>query len=104
MNKFDSIIKRITQIHFIEMSLACQLVTVISIYVLIFTFNLLSKDYFIGILSWMLLMSAAPISFIFGLLGIIFDKHKLLAIVTTCVAGIPTFFVIYSYIDILRRR
>ena len=101
MKKFTSIINNIAQIHFIEMSIACQWVTVISICVLIFTSNLPSKSTFIIVISNMLLIGAAPISFIFGFLGLIFDKNKLLAIVTTCVAGIPTFILVYNCINIL---
>jgi hypothetical protein len=51
-----------------------------------------------GPVAGMLTVTCAPTSFIFGVLGIILDKWKLLAIFTTILSGIPTYFVVYHLV------
>ena len=44
-------------------------------------------------------MFSFPVSLMFGITGIIFDRRKLLAIITTLIAGIPM--ILYLYMMIL---
>jgi hypothetical protein len=94
-----SILQRIKRIHFIEMSMACLIIESISIIELVIS-NRPHKDHVIDMIANLLFVSAAPTAFMFGILGIIFNEYKLLAFMTTCVAGVLTFFV---YIDFFMR-
>jgi hypothetical protein len=101
--KFMNIITQIKRIRFIEMSLGFLVITVIAIYIILIMkrLHVPSKGDPIITIAKLLIINCAPASFLFGFLGIFFDKRKLLAIITTCVAGIPSYFIIYSFIDLL---
>ncbi len=45
-------------------------------------------------------MFCFPVSLMFGVTGIIFDRRKLLAIISTVIAGIPM--ILFFYMIILR--
>lgn len=102
--KFKEILLRITKMRFIEMSLVFQLITVIAIYIMLIMdhLHLSTKGDPISSLARYVFVNTAPASFILGFLGIIFNKNKLLAIVTTSVAGIPAYFVMYEFFNLIR--
>jgi hypothetical protein len=43
-------------------------------------------------------MFSFPVSLMFGVTGIIFDRRKLLAIISTAVAGIPVLLYLYAVV------
>mgnify|MGYP001592507480 CR=1 FL=1 len=45
-------------------------------------------------------MFSFPVSLMFGITGIIFDRHKLLAIISTLVAAMPV--IVFLYATVLR--
>ncbi len=46
----------------------------------------------------LLILFCVPVSLMFGIIGVLFDRNKWLAIITTCIAGIPVIIILYSFV------
>jgi len=50
------------------------------------------------VLGGVLILFCVPVSLMFGIIGVLFDRSKWLAIITTGIAGIPVIIILYSFV------
>jgi hypothetical protein len=46
----------------------------------------------------LLILFCVPVSLMFGIIGVMFDRNKWPAIVTTAIAGVPVIVIVYSFV------
>jgi hypothetical protein len=52
----------------------------------------------LGVLGPKLIIFSTPLSLMFGIKGIVFDRKKMLAVIVTVVTGISIFFYLFVYL------